>query len=137
MPKRIPRSVANWLHINIEWVYLGLILFAVIAQAITLALFFHLSEENEQRVSDIQRERAGNIRRTCEADRFRHDETIRRYDLGIQDRLEALGREPTREELAQMRRSREFLVFLIDAIVPKENCDDLVARGVDSKEGGR
>jgi hypothetical protein len=88
------------------------------------ALVLSLSSNRDRAVSaqtlaeQIQKERVRNIRATCEMQNARHDKTIVQLDELIRDAP------PGRRERAVQNRAGTAL--LIDALVPKRDCDRVV-----------
>ena len=67
---------------------------------------------------EIQKERVRNIRATCEAQNARHDNTIAQLD-------ELISEAPP-ERRARARQNRDGTVVLINALVPKRDCREVV-----------
>lgn len=70
---------------------------------------------------EIQESRRENIRVSCDQQNQRHDNTIRALDQVLE---EAIQSEPERAK--RIEASRERTILLINALVPKRNCDRLV-----------
>lgn len=70
----------------------------------------------------IQDERERSIRTSCQ-------ETNRRYDKAI-ERLDRLIAQAPADRKARAKQNRAGTVSLIDALVPKRDCDALVGRSV-------
>lgn len=71
--------------------------------------------------NDVQEAREDAIRTTCQETNERHDNTIEALDDAL-DRAEHLH--PAQAE--QIERSRTFTVLLINALVPKQDCEQRV-----------
>lgn len=74
--------------------------------------------------SQIQAERARNVRSACEAQNARHDNTIRQVDRLIAEAP------PSRR--ARAGAGRAGTVLIIDALAPRRDCDALVKSQVGS-----
>lgn len=72
----------------------------------------------------IQDERENSIRTSCQ-------ETNQRYDKAIKTLDELIAKAPA-ERRRRAREGRAGTVLLIDALVPKRDCDALVGRSVGS-----
>ncbi len=77
-----------------------------------------ISNQTEQ----IQSERARNIRQACEAQNARHDATIETLDRLI-------ARVPPSQR-SEAQQSRASTVLLINALVPKRRCSEVVRKQV-------
>lgn len=83
--------------------------------------------EANNRIDQINQERASNIERSCREVNQRHDDTIKALDRVLERRL----RDPvTPAERVRIRASRESTVLLIEALAPNRPCDQLVAEQV-------
>lgn len=87
-----------------------------------------LSRENAARTRDvarlaraIQRQRVDSILRNCKAQNGRHANTIRALDVLI-------SRLPPGPERVRAKANRKGTVFLLNQIVPYQNCRKLVAK---------
>lgn len=69
----------------------------------------------------IQQSRLEGIRRVCLDQNMRHDATIRRLDSNI-------VKLPPGERRERSKLSRDSTVLLIDALVPRRDCDVVVQR---------
>lgn len=79
--------------------------------------------------SKINDERERNVRANCEQINARHDATIRQLDALLAQRLRTAS-PADRERIEQ---SRASTVLLINALVPKRDCDRLVSEQVNSR----
>jgi hypothetical protein len=78
---------------------------------------------NADRVDQINQERAANILRTCEDVNARNAAAVRELDRLLEQRSSNATPE-------QVERSRETTTALIDALVPRRRCADLVREQV-------
>lgn len=100
--------------LNRRWVVVWLL---TLALGVWLPLYL-----NSHRVDQIQQERAASILRGCKDTNFRHDETLRQLDDII------AGLPPARQ--AQARQGRATTALLINALVPKLDCQALATSRV-------
>lgn len=80
-----------------------------------------LWQDNRDQTDAIQRSREETIRRACEQQNDRHDKTILQLDAIIAD----MPSGPARQEAEQ---NRDGTILLLDALVPKQDCDRVVQR---------
>jgi hypothetical protein len=76
------------------------------------------STRNSERIADIQAQRKDSILSSCRDQNGRHDNTIRKLDKGL-----AAATKAHPERAVQARESRSFTVTLIEALAPKQNCE--------------
>lgn len=86
----------------------------------------YLTDQNGQRVTDIQTSRRDLTLQTCTAQNTRHDDTIRAYDERIAAAVRS-GLVP-KQQLARLRESRSFTVGLIDTLAPHQDCAALITQ---------
>lgn len=86
----------------------------------------YLTDQNTNRVRDIQTSRRDLTLQTCVAQNARHDDTVKAYDDRIAEAVKS-GLVPA-EQVARLRESRAFTVGLIDALAPVQDCKALVIR---------
>lgn len=72
--------------------------------------------------NDIQQSREDAIRQSCEDTNARHDHTIAQLNILLD---QALKDHP--EDRARIEQSRASTTLLIDALVPRQDCDRLVS----------
>jgi hypothetical protein len=82
-----------------------------------------------QQSQAIQTERARSIRAGCVEQNERNRNTIRQLDIGLAQARVSAG--PA--QVARIKRSRDFTVSLVDALVPVRDCGALVDRSVNTK----
>lgn len=80
-------------------------------------------DDNKQTISDIQQSRRDSVLISCREQNSRHDNTVKTLD-GL------ISSSPP-ERKTQARQSRAFTVLLIDALVPKRNCQQRVRQLVE------
>ncbi len=76
---------------------------------------------------NVERER--NVLFNCRDVNQRHDNAVAK----LNHRLDVLSEGLSREQLAQVRESRNFTHQLLKAVVPKRDCRDLAARQITSR----
>lgn len=108
----------------IKWLTGG---FVILALGVTTALGLYgllngetndLAQENQDVIEAVQTSREDATRSNCEQQNSRHDDTIKNLDAGL-----AAVPPDQRQQAAQ---TRAFTITLIDALVPKQDCDERV-----------
>lgn len=89
-----------------------------------------LAKANADLVEDIQSQRATNIREDCESLNSRHDKTTAALIKGAKQDED---RRVSGVEKKEVRRRRDVTLGLIDALVPKENCNKKVRDALGQK----
>lgn len=104
--------------------------FVIIGITSTIALIgFALVLDHEGNNTDaIQQQRKDSIERSCNDQNKRHDDTINAFDT-VADA--AVKTNPSRAK--EIRASVKANLLIINAVVPKQNCDLLVTSSVPSK----
>lgn len=85
----------------------------------------HVAEIAKAVADAIQRQRVDSIRTGCKAQNHRHDATIRALDVLI-------ARLPTGPRRNRAKANRKGTLFLLNAIVPHQDCKALVQRAAPS-----
>lgn len=103
-----------------------IILSVVAVTTILLALAnVYLLNENGKRADEIQAERAAAVRASCEETNHRHDSTIAKLH-------ELVAAIPQRQRRLAAQRNQASTVALIEALVPRRDCRNVVAATVPS-----
>lgn len=84
-------------------------------------------EANRQTAIEIQNQRKDSIRSACELTNKRHNDTTKALIIGAGADINSRKTEAGKKEV---RRRRDVTLGLINALVPKQNCDALVERSV-------
>lgn len=115
-----------------KWFIRGLVAFAIIALSSTVALvgFGYVLKEQQEFSDEIQQQREDATRANCEEQNARNRGTQAALKQGS-DRDIALATTPQRK--AEIRRSRDVTVTLIDAVMPIQDCDARVEKAVPTK----
>lgn len=89
-----------------------------------------LVHDNQARARQIQQERARSIRANCKDSNDRHDNSIAALDTVLHDYL---AKKPPAQRPAlrkQLEAARQQNILLINALVPKRNCAQVVRGAV-------
>jgi hypothetical protein len=79
----------------------------------------------------IQNQRRDAIRNTCEDQNTRHDNTVAKFEAAAQEETK---NHP--EQAAQIQESIQANLQIIDALVPKQDCEALINQSVKPVHGG-
>jgi hypothetical protein len=106
-----------------RWFIITLSAFAIIALSSTVGLigFGVVLGKQGKTTDEIQQQRRDFVRGSCTDQNRRHDDTSRRL---LRAMRVAIRRNPERRE--QIRQSSEVSLGLIDSLVPKQNCVQVV-----------
>lgn len=106
-----------------RWFVVSLAAFAIMALSSSAGLvgFGVLLKSQRNTTEQIQQQRRDAIRGNCEDQNAKHDDTIRKLFQAMKD---AIKRHPVRGK--EIRQSSKASIGLIDALVPKKNCDQVV-----------
>lgn len=109
-----------------------LVTFAIlgITSAGALLGFGVVLKNQKATTNQIQAQREEFIRRNCEDQNDRHDDTIEQFKIAA-----ALVSKKHPEQAKQIRESVEQNLLIIKALVPKQNCDQIVAQATKLGEG--
>jgi hypothetical protein len=97
---------------------------AFLAVFVALITSFSVYSVNKRAVTKINDSRKDIAFNTCIGQNMRHDNTVRVLDR----QLDLAKDKATPAQLIQIRKSRQFTVFLLDALAPKQNCSALVEK---------
>lgn len=114
------RSVSDRFH---RWFVISLVAFSIISlsSAAGLVGFGVLLKKQGNTTDEIQQQRRSFVQSACEDQNSRHDDTSKKL---IHAMNVAIKRNPARRE--QIRQSSQVSLGLIDALVPKKNCVQVV-----------
>lgn len=125
------RSVSDRFH---RWFVISLAAFSIIAlsSAVALVGFGVLLKQQGNTTDEIQQQRREFVQESCADQNHRHDDTAKKL---IHAMNVAIKRNPERR--AEIRQSSQVSLGLIDALVPKQNCAQVVreATGSESSTG--
>lgn len=117
----VPTRVSGIRFIRSAVVFcLGMIVILALMVPVTFIL-------NAARVDQINGERERNVRSNCRDINARHDDTIRQLDRLTASRL---NKTDSLTERSRIRQSRDSTVLLIEALVPKRDCEALARRQI-------
>lgn len=126
LEKRLDEHIAKIEKRLAKWFRRGLIAYAIIGIAVTVALVgygFVLDE--------IRNTREEFVRRDCEATNSRHDQATNALIAGSDEDIE---KAPTPEAKAEIRRRRDVTLALINTVTPVQDCDYQVDLAFDRVE---
>jgi hypothetical protein len=113
-----------------RWFIVGLIAYAIIAlsSAVALAGFGIVLTDQNNTTTQIQQQRHDFTRSTCVDQNQRHDLTGKKL---IAATRQAIHRTPGRK--AEIQRSSQTSLTLIDALVPKRNCEEVARKATEGR----
>lgn len=131
MPKRVlikTKQALVWIDENLRWVYLILVFLSLLGISVIALFVYSLSNANKDRINDIQAERVRNVRKGCEETNTRHDNAAEALTLIYMNSRKNAIEQGREDEIARINASEQATISVINALVPKQDCDDLVAK---------